>query len=369
MTIKMTDEEIIIRKKFLNDAKKSYIEKGTGGVVPNSSAHSLDKDELFFIGLGNRKRVMLKHIAKALDFPELQSEEFFECLVDEFGPLKSNREIRAEKKEEQKRKSEEILKEISNPKYADFIKGYFGSPSNIVKNKKKIKVMEPFFEKPKDDILLSTLSLKILNDTHGMDGGTSYRNFLEKMIVYLYGENADLSDHNIFVNFSTINVYTNNIIVGNDNKWRVLCPPNIEELDFISNENIYIFENIGVYEEIGRQNPDIPIICSAGHYNSATRSLIEVLLNNNNNIYYSGDLDLAGLKIADNLLNEFPKVKLFNMNIDTYHKYKKSAIKSPKFQPYSPLINTELSKVQDLILNSEKVINQEVIEYNFAEKA
>ena len=350
----------IIKNKFLNDVKDVYIKRGGFGLIPNSSKHSLNKDELFLLGLIDRKKVDLKTIADRLKYPKLDSEEFYNIFIKKFGNLKTNKEIQTEKNKYNEQKAKNILNSLNND-YADFITSYYKSDSEIVRNSEKILTMKNIFNKPEKPILLSTLGLDLLNDTHGFDKGT-YRTFLDKMIFYIYGD-YDLSNHNILVNFSSNMTFTNNIIGNVNNKWITLNLMNLENIKLIKNSEIFIFENIGVFEEYGRNNPNVPIICTAGFINLSSKILINKLIENNNKLFYSGDLDLTGIKIADDLLKECPKVNLWNMNSNTYKKYIRFAIKSPKEQAVNDIQNPILKELQNIIINTGKIINQERIRY------
>lgn len=350
----------IIKNKFLEDVKEVYIKRGGYGVIPNSSQHSLNEDELFLLGLSDRKKVDLKLIANRLGYPKLNSEEFYNIFIEEYGVIKTNKEKRKEKKLLDNKKANSILDSLSDD-YSDFIISYYKSDAEIVRSSEKILKMESIFNKPDKPILLSTLGLNLLNDTHGFDKG-AYRNFLDKMIFYLY-EDYDLSNHNILINFSSNMTFTNNIVNNDNNKWINLNLMNLEDIDIIKNSKVFIFENIGVFEEYGRDNPNIPIICTAGFINLSSKILINKLIENNNELYYSGDLDLAGIKIADDLLDIYPNINLWKMDTNTYKEYSRFAIKSPKNQVINNINNPILKELQDVIINKEKIINQERIKY------
>lgn len=350
----------IIKDKFLNDVKNVYIKRGGFGLIPNSSKHSLNEDELFLLGLADRKKVDLKIIADRLGYPKLDSEEFYNIFIKKFVNIKTNKEIQEEKAKHNKAKVENILNILDND-YSNFITSYYKSDAEIVKNSKKILKMKHIFNKPEKPILLSTLGLDLLNDTHGFDKG-SYRTFLDKMLFYIYG-NDNLSNHNILTNFSSNMTFTNNIIDNINNKWITLNLMNLENIKLIENSEIFIFENIGVFEEYGRNSPNVPIICTAGFINLSSKILINKLIENNNKLFYSGDLDLTGIKIADDLLKEYPKVNLWNMDSDTYKKYIRFAIKSPKEQAINDIQNPILKELQNIIINKGKIINQERIKY------
>ena len=96
----------------------------------------------------------------------------------------------------------------------------------------------------------------------------------------------------------------------------------------------------------------------------ASKKLIDALLKNGNRIYYSGDLDTTGIKIADRLLSDFPQVKTYKMDIETYERYYIKSIKQDNLYGTNFDIKDEdLLALYNRIIKDSRYIYQESIEY------
>src|SRR5690606_7264571 len=66
-------------------------------------------------------------------------------------------------------------------------------------------------------------------------------------------------------------------------------------------------------------NPAAPIICTHGQLRMASWRLLD-LLGDNAEIYYSGDLDPEGIRIAEKITERYAgRVHLWHMNLKNYH--------------------------------------------------
>lgn len=95
------------------------------------------------------------------------------------------------------------------------------------------------------------------------------------------------------------------------------------KLDKIYSKNeqniVWVVENSGVYSSILDQVPDVPLICTHGQFNYASLLLIDLLVKSDCTIYYAGDLDPEGIKIADRVYQRHPDhVLLWKMDSDAY---------------------------------------------------
>lgn len=97
-----------------------------------------------------------------------------------------------------------------------------------------------------------------------------------------------------------------------------------------STNDIYIFENPQVFEEVIDGLPDShlqqdiqsTLLCTSGWPSSAALRLLDLLVASSADIqlHYSGDFDLAGLKIAAFMLERYAgQCSLWHMDSETYH--------------------------------------------------
>lgn len=94
--------------------------------------------------------------------------------------------------------------------------------------------------------------------------------------------------------------------------------------------DIYVFENPQVFEEVisglAHSNSGKPLptlVCTAGWPSTAALTTLDLLLAQSpaNRLHYSGDFDLAGLKIATYLLEHYPgRLLLWRFNPESYVK-------------------------------------------------
>lgn len=354
---------VMFRDKLLEAVKDVYVKKGYKDYIPNSMVDIFDDNELFVLGLSSGKRYKLDTLLNRLSLPGTKSPELIKLLRNEFPGIISKKEEREIEDYIVNKKAEEILSELSD-EYRDFVVGRYVRSKDVVKNKDYIKSMEAVYYPPDEPTLLSTFGLIHLKDTHGFDKGV-HRSFLNNILMDRY-QSYDLNNHNLVANFSTNIVYTNNVFI-NGIAWMSL---NVEQLknlskgDFVKNEDVYVFENIGVYEQYGLAHPSAFVVCTAGFINLASKMLVKKLIDNGNRLYYSGDLDPTGVKIANGLIKEFPEIIPYKMDAKTFDEYKNVAVKDEDAIFWSlDIIDKDLREVYDKIYKSSRCIYQENIDY------
>ena len=84
-------------------------------------------------------------------------------------------------------------------------------------------------------------------------------------------------------------------------------------------KRVYIVENSGVASTLMDAHPTAPIICTHGQLRMASWRLLD-LLDFDIEMYYSGDLDPEGLRIAQNINNRYSgRVHFWRMDETCYH--------------------------------------------------
>lgn len=123
-------------------------------------------------------------------------------------------------------------------------------------------------------------------------------------------------------------------------------------------KNIFIVENEMVFVrlyEYFRGKKDVALICTSGQLRLASLVLIDLLLKEDYQIYYSGDIDPEGIGILNRVIQKSGnKVIPWRVNLETYLKYEKNE---------NPISETSLKKLtsikdtrfMDLILAMEDI--------------
>lgn len=94
---------------------------------------------------------------------------------------------------------------------------------------------------------------------------------------------------------------------------------NIRQMLPSAGNKVWVVENSSVCSTIIDQVPDAPIICTHGQFRMASWKVIDLLIQSNNIIYYSGDFDPEGIVMAERLKNRYPNnVKFWRMDKNSY---------------------------------------------------
>ncbi len=94
-------------------------------------------------------------------------------------------------------------------------------------------------------------------------------------------------------------------------------------------ENVFVVENSGVCAKILDQVPHAPLVCTNGQLTLAAWTLLDVEVAGGATLYYAGDFDPEGLRIADRLVERFgASIKLWHMDMLAYKQSQPSKIVS-----------------------------------------
>lgn len=88
-------------------------------------------------------------------------------------------------------------------------------------------------------------------------------------------------------------------------------------------DRVYIVENPSVFQallkKIKKEKIEkIGLVCTNGQLNYSAYLLLDILVNSNIEIYYSGDMDPEGLLIADKIKQRYPSIKLWCYDVGQY---------------------------------------------------
>lgn len=129
---------------------------------------------------------------------------------------------------------------------------------------------------------------------------------------------------------------------------------NLLEVIKASSDNniVYVVENEIVFSSIQNEikYTNISLICSSGQLSVTALKIIELLVQGNTSIYYSGDIDPEGLGICDRLWKKYPNhIIPWFMNKESYYECMSN-------ENISEVRLTSLSKIENPILKETSVI-------------
>ncbi len=114
--------------------------------------------------------------------------------------------------------------------------------------------------------------------------------------------------------------------------------------------NVFVVENAGVFSTLLDAN--VPLISTNGQLNLATRWLFDLLVKEGVTLYYSGDFDPEGLKMAQRLVERYgSSVRLWHYDCSDYLATK----------PTVPLSDERLAKLQSVTLHDLQPVKQEIL--------
>lgn len=88
-------------------------------------------------------------------------------------------------------------------------------------------------------------------------------------------------------------------------------------------DRVYVVENPSVFQALLKKLKKekikkIGLVCTNGQLNYSAYLLLDILVNSNIEIYYSGDMDPEGLLIADKIKQRYPSIKLWCYDVRHY---------------------------------------------------
>lgn len=86
-------------------------------------------------------------------------------------------------------------------------------------------------------------------------------------------------------------------------------------------DKVLLIENSGVFSIICSAFPELAVVCSSGQFKYSVWKITEKLIDSGVQVYYSGDLDPAGLHMAQKLFRRFDdQITLLLMDVEAYNK-------------------------------------------------
>lgn len=263
---------------------------------------------------------------------------------------------------------------------------------------KKIDILNKsiqFF--PKEPIRLPVFAQKMTKNPHAFDRtenlGKLFIHLLavkraisknKKVIVPTTSEDISelLLEYNILRDDITNDVTIANLLadttISNKHKiWEAACETNSvlnvpirELLDLKSlyphtgRKEVWIVENSGIFSSLLDAVPTVPLMCTHGQFKLAVWKALDLLVEHNCHLYYSGDLDPEGVGMADRLCRRYPNhVKLWKMNAESYAKAlsEEEQISAVRLKKLSKVKHAELQEVKKLMLQVKSPGYQEAL--------
>ena len=130
-------------------------------------------------------------------------------------------------------------------------------------------------------------------------------------------------------------------------------------------EKIYIVENQMVFSHLCEQSSPShsPILCTSGQVKTASLILLDLLAASNCMMYYSGDFDPEGLRIADRLALRYPGQFFFwHLDKDDYYRsLSEESISSSRLTELDQLRSPNLQTVSSEIQKTRRAGYQELL--------
>jgi len=221
---------------------------------------------------------------------------------------------------------------------------------------------------------LPVFSYQVLNDPHGLDRD----NNIGRMFWDYLKTTSKADDNEIYLSVNLIkddilNFVTVQNLIADNSLFKAASADNIiwnvplmqllkiESVKPSSGNKVFIIENSSVYAIVTDSLKQVPLIMSSGQFKMATWKILD-LLPKDIEIYYSSDMDPAGLVMSQKLWERYGnRVHFIGMSTELYRKYQNSGKKLLDVQ-ISVLKGITLPVLNDLkmlMLNEKKAVYQE----------
>ncbi len=147
----------------------------------------------------------------------------------------------------------------------------------------------------------------------------------------------------------------------------VLSMANLRDADriYTQGEIVLAVENEMVYSHLLETcvKHQIPFICTSGQLSRAAQKVLKMLCEEGKIIYYSGDTDPEGLRIADGLWRKYPnQIRIWSMSEEDYLKsISEEEISAQRLEKLSSIENPVLVKTAEVMKKKARAGYQENI--------
>ena len=165
---------------------------------------------------------------------------------------------------------------------------------------------------------LSMYALRLYNNTHALDKGTEKRRKLDTFLKETFGKD-DLSFLNISINKISSTVWSKGVTINYG-----FCGTSLEDIYDIPLKDlkaVWIFENNNTASRIIQSGLEFPFIITGGRPTEACHILLERLVETGVKLLYQGDIDKAGIDMADLLKAKYPELETPFMTTTVFDKH------------------------------------------------
>lgn len=165
---------------------------------------------------------------------------------------------------------------------------------------------------------LSMYALRLYNNTHALDKGTEKRRKLDIFLKETFGKD-DLSFLNISINKISSTVWSKGVTINYG-----FCGTSLEDIYDIPLKDlktVWIFENNNTASRIIQSGLEFPFIITGGRPTEACHILLERLVEAGVKLLYQGDIDKAGIDMADLLKAKYPELETPFMTTTVFDKH------------------------------------------------
>lgn len=231
---------------------------------------------------------------------------------------------------------------------------------------------------PTEPTRLPVFSYQIFKDPHSLDTGTQLGDLFFDCIYTMKPSGQNKIETYIAVNIikdDILNFATIRNLVGDSNIFQAAANSqiiwnvpliqlmNMNRVEPINGNKVFLIENSSVYAIVSDRLKTAPLIMTSGQFKYATWRLLE-LLPEHVDIYYSSDLDPAGLVMSQKLIDRYPnRVHLFCMSEELFcDKYSfGSMLSDSKASQLKSIGNPKLLSLKRLMEEKKYVLYQEAI--------
>ncbi len=248
------------------------------------------------------------------------------------------------------------------------------------------------YDKVSEPIQIAVLSANITGNSHYFDRNTSAGKLLIHALAFLSEIQEYKSAEKIREIYSIFSIEPDSIsgaaatvgiriyyndksehaaykIFADNSEICLISEANLIHIKYADSDTktVYIVENQMVFSTLAEiaSKYHLSIICTSGQIKTAGLKLIDMLINNNCDIYYAGDFDPEGIQIADKLLCRYNsnKFHIWRMSCDDYFSIEKSEdkISEQRLKKLLKIKSSYLKEISDLITINKKIAYQELL--------
>lgn len=219
------------------------------------------------------------------------------------------------------------------------------------------------FPMAKEGETLSMYALRVFGDTHALDSGKPLRSELNTFLKKQFNS-YDLTNIGIVKNKIASTVWSKGVIATEGFLGVSLF--DVKNIAINELKAVWIFENDNTALRILDSNYSFPFVIASGRPTEAFHILITRLVDKQVKIFYQGDMDKAGIDMADSLKSKYPIIETPLMTTSEFLEVS-SKVKGKK-QNYH-LEHSFSSALRDIVNNTGLSVYEEQIDLSKCQAA